>query len=88
MRSQAEHDQLVRGVLEGLITLEEAQWIRGPDASQATLEVREQVEAAETQPSEVHPSEETPPPVFADCSHYMSTASKPRVRRIRKALKW
>ena len=75
--SQTEHDALDRAVMEGDLTLSEARWMRGFDASEAPLDAseaplaaQEQGEAARVQSEEVPPPEESPPPVFADCSHY------------------
>ena len=66
------------------LTLAELRWYRcmqGQDASGASQPAQEQEEAVEPQPEEV------PPPVFADCSHYMSTpatTSRAEKRRSRK----
>ena len=68
--SQTEHDALDRAVMEGDLTLSEARWMRGWDASEAPLAAQEHGEAASVQSEEVPPPEESPPPVFADCSHY------------------
>ena len=83
--SQTEHDTLARAVMDGVLTLAEARWMQGLKA-QPEDQPEDQPEA---QPEEAPPQEDPLPPVFADCSHYKSTpASKPRVRRSRKALEW
>ena len=87
--SQTDHDAVARAIMDSDLSCAEARWMRGLDAGDAPLEApdQERVESVEPEPV-APPPEESPPPVFADCSHYTSTASKPRVRRSRRALVW
>ena len=64
--SQIEADTLARAVMDGDLSRSDARWMQGLDASEApALNAQEHVEA-EAQP------EDSPPPVFHDCSHYMT----------------
>ena len=81
--SQTEPDALALAVMDGDLSRSEARWMQGLDASEApALNAQERVEA-DAQP------EDSPPPVFHDCSHYMKTPTTgPRMRRSRRALMW
>lgn len=87
--SQVEHNELEVAAMNGDLTLEEAHWMRGHDASEAPLEAQEQEDAAENVAPPLA-EESPPPPVFADCSHYTSTSSskKPVSRRSKRCLKF